>query len=265
MNKELAGQAVKEKAEGSAAPSAISEAVLEIAVSGRDPAGTAALDQTSDETAPYGEAAENPDPTPAPDAAQKSDGTGESAPIQVDFASLQRQCPDVIGWLYCPYTPINCPVVWGSDNSYYLNHLPDGSKNNNGSLFADYREAGDFSGWNTVIYGHNMKSGAMFGSLKEYRAQEYFDAHPVLYLLTPEKSYKVVLFAGAEVNLASPVYRFPAEKEDRDRAVESCLAASTFVSGVTSGSDSRILTLSTCINGKEDVRYVLLGELQELE
>ena len=94
--------------------------------------------------------------------------TAEKAPISVDFAALQAENPDIIAWLYSEDTPINYPVVQSKDNQYYLRRLTDGSYNTNGTLFMDYRDAADLSGFNTIIYGHRMKSKAMFGTLPGY-------------------------------------------------------------------------------------------------
>ena len=94
--------------------------------------------------------------------------TADIVPIQVDFDVLSKENQDVIGWLYCPDTSINYPVVQAADNEYYLHRLLDDSKNAAGTLFMDYRNSADLSDWNSVIYGHNMKNGSMFGSLPDY-------------------------------------------------------------------------------------------------
>ena len=95
----------------------------------------------------------------------------EAAPIQVDFEALRQQNPDIIAWIYSTDTPINYPVVQSEDNSYYLRRLIDGTRNTAGTIFADFRNAPDFSDRNTLVYGHNMKNNPMFGTLSEYRKQ----------------------------------------------------------------------------------------------
>ena len=106
----------------------------------------------------------------------------------VDFASLQQTNPYIVGWLYSEGTPINYPVVQGTDNSYYLTHLYDGTYNANGCLFLDRRVNRDFSSLHSIIYGHYMRSGAMCASLAGYKDQAYYEEHPTLMLMTPDKN-----------------------------------------------------------------------------
>ena len=98
----------------------------------------------------------------------------ETAPIIVDFEVLQTENKDIIAWLHCPDTKINYPVAQSEDNSYYLKHLYDGTANKVGCLFIDYENAEDFSDNNTIIYGHNMKNGSIFGTLDSYKKADYW-------------------------------------------------------------------------------------------
>ena len=188
----------------------------------------------------------------------------ETAPIAVDFDALLDTCGDVVGWLYCEDTPVNYPVVQGKDNNYYLYRLLDGTQHPNGTLFLDCNAAPDFSGWNSVIYGHNMKNDTMFGSLEEYRKQEYYNAHPVLYLLTPEQDYKVVLIAGYVTPSTSDAYTIPEMVEERDKLAEKAISASTFQTDVEVAEEDRLLSLSTCVYDYENARYVLVGVLRPI-
>lgn len=185
--------------------------------------------------------------------------SAEPAPIEVDFSVLKSECPDIAAWLYCEDTPINLPVVQGEDNEYYLHRLTDGTLNSNGTLFIDCRGAADFSDFNTVIYGHNMKSGRMFGSLQNYKDPAYYKAHPVLWLLTPGGVYKAEAAAGAVVPADSGVYS--SRKEEMSGDAAQVFASSAFKSGLTFEPDARWLTLSTCSYEYENARYVLLCRL----
>ncbi len=190
----------------------------------------------------------------------------ETAPITVDFDALISDCSDVVGWLYCPDTPINYPVVQAEDNDYYLRRLLDGTYNSSGSLFMDYRCASDFSGWNTVIYGHNMKNDAMFGTLQDYKKQEYYDAHPVLYLLTPTQDYKIDLIGGYTTpGTAEDTYGIPQTQEGRDALIARAQQYSTFLTDTAVNAGERLITLSTCAYEYDNARYVLVGVLRPLE
>lgn len=94
-----------------------------------------------------------------PPASEETEETpAEPAWPEVDFTALAAVNPDVTAWLYGPDTGISYPVVQGTDNDYYLDHLLDGTANSAGCLFVDTSCRLDFSGRNTVIYGHRMKT-----------------------------------------------------------------------------------------------------------
>ena len=136
--------------------------------------------------------------------------------LVIDHAALKASNPDYKGWLYVPCLEISYPVVRGEDNEYYLTHLADGSGNRNGCLFVDCGNSSDFSDDNTIIYGHHMRSGAMFASLVNYRDQDYYDAHPFLYLILGETPYRVDLFSGYDVAASTvPYSRTFRTKHDR--------------------------------------------------
>ncbi|MDR3766600.1 MAG: class B sortase [Butyricicoccus sp.] len=134
--------------------------------------------------------------------------------FQVDFNALSRINPDVVGWLYVPDTVISYPVVQGGDNAYYLTHLFDGTQNRAGCLFLD-RWCQGLEGKNSVIYGHAMKNGTLFASLKQYQNQSYYEAHPLLYLYTPEKTLTIRLFSAYETDTKGDAWRLSFSSEER--------------------------------------------------
>lgn len=206
----------------------------------------------------------SPQYTPAPENGTPQGEEVETAPITVDFPVLQAQNPDIVAWLYCEDTPIHYPVLQSEDNSYYLRRLVDGSYNTAGSLFLDYRNAADFTGWSHIIYGHNMKNGSMFGTLQKYADQEYYEAHPVLYLLTPQQDYKIELIAGYTIAASSELYEAAGTLEAQGALIQEAREKSTFVSDVEVGPEDRVVVLSTCAYVFEDARYVLIGVMRSL-
>lgn len=191
--------------------------------------------------------------------------TPETSPIEVDFEALWQENEDIVAWIYCEDTPIHYPVVQSSDNSYYLRRLLNGDYNENGTIFLDYRCSSDFSDFNSVVYGHHMKSGAMFGTLPKYKDQEYYDKHPVMYLLTPDITYKVELIAGYITPSDSELYSLPKTPESKSAFLQHALQKSTFTSSVTASETDSFITLSTCSYEYENARYVVIGRLVALD
>lgn len=194
---------------------------------------------------------------------QETTHTAPDELLSVDFDTLQSVKPDIQAWLYMSGSSIHSPVLQAEDNSTYLYRLADGSSNAHGSLFIDCRNAGDFSDWNTLIYGHNMKDGSMFGGLKKYRKQAYYDAHPEMTLFTPEKTYRMEIFAAVTTDVSAAVYRVPAAREERDELVQWAQRNSEIECNVSIGTEDRIVTLSTCTGGDDD-RFVVLAVLREI-
>ena len=185
-------------------------------------------------------------------------------PIEVDFNSLKDKNKDIVAWIYSKDTEINYPIVQAKDNNYYLRRLIDGSYNIAGSLFIDYKNSNDFTDYNTIIYGHNMKNGTMFGTLTKYQKQEYYDEHKEMYLFTENKNYKIEIFAGYITSSDGELYDFQKKDTIREKLIETAIKKSTFKSEIKPLKEDKIITLSTCSYDFEDARYVLLGILNEI-
>jgi len=182
--------------------------------------------------------------------------------LSIDFATLRNVNADAVAWLYCPDTPIDYPVMRADDYNWYLHHLPDGTYNANGSLFLDYNCPVDFSGDLSIIYGHNMKSGKMFGSLTEYKKQAYFEQHPYMYLYTPEGNYRVDLIYGSVVGTGEWRDRAFMFDLNLDALMSYSVYNTTFESGLSRSVSDRVIALSTRSYEFDDARYVVLGLLR---
>lgn len=188
--------------------------------------------------------------------------TNEPDYITVDFATLQAKYPDVVGWLYCANTGLNYPIVQTAEEGgeYYLYRDIDGSSNKNGTVFLDWRCSSTFTSQNNLVYGHNMKTGRMFAPIVKYRDQSFYDAHPYMYLYTPNQLYKVNLFAGMVTPGDSDVYNYSLSSD----YIKECISNSTFKSSVGTPTGN-ILTLSTCAYDYDNARYVVMGELVPID
>ena len=212
---------------------------------------------------------EIPEASDTPESAAPSEAEDATPDIrwpQVDFAALKQINPDIVGWLYCEGTEINYPVVQGEDNSYYLNHLFDGTGNPSGCLFLDCSIAGDFSAPHSIIYGHNMKNGLMFAQLEQYKEQAYYEAHPQMLLLTPEQNYTITLFSGYTASSSADAWTLHfADQTAWSDWLQRAVDQSVFQSAYQPSDTDTIITLSTCSYDFDEARFVLLGALQAAE
>jgi len=188
---------------------------------------------------------------------EQSETVPEETSFAVDFELLARINNQVVGWI-SDGAGINYPVVQGSDNDYYLNHLFDGTINKNGSIFVDYRNTPEFADRNTFIYGHNMLNGTMFAGLSQYSTAGYYEQHPELILNTPEGTYSLQVFSGYVTPGNSDIYQLEFRDDTEfERYLEKIRLMSDFVTDVSVTAQDRIVTLSTCTYEYEEARYVV--------
>ena len=182
-------------------------------------------------------------------------------PITVDFSVLKQENEDIVAWIYSENTPINYPVVQSTDNEFYLRKLINGKYNIAGSIFMDYRNNSNMEDNNTIIYGHNMQNNTMFGTLQEYKKQEYYDEHKIMYLFTPEEQYTIELFAGYTISVKSDIYDMSTiTQEDIEEAINN----SDFESNVIIKPGDKFVTLSTCAYEYDGARYIVIGVLHKI-
>ena len=181
----------------------------------------------------------------------------------IDFESLQKINPDVIGWLEMEAVDtINYPITQGEDNDYYLHRTFQKTDNFAGSIFLDYMNKSNFGQRNSVVYGHNMKNGSMFGSLKKYRDEEVYKTSPYFWIYTPERIYKYEIFNCSTVGAVSNTYtlEFGSRKEFQNYLDKALMQSQVDSSKVKVKSSDKIVTLSTC-TGDEETRFVVQGKL----
>lgn len=183
----------------------------------------------------------------------------------VDFAMLREINADIVAWLYIEGTDINYPVVQGKDNSYYLNHLFDGTKNKAGCLFLDSRLDSGFADRNSVIYGHHLRNRTMFTGLMKYKKQDFYDAHSRALLLTPDGKYEVLFFSGYVSDTASKAWEIDFADITFEEWLLEIATHSYFKSDVVPGAEDRVVTLSTCTYEFDDARFVLHGVIREYD
>ena len=182
--------------------------------------------------------------------------------MNIDFTALKKINPDSTAWLYCPDTMIDYPVMKATDYDHYLHYMSDGTYSANGALFIDHNNAPDFSDDLTIIYGHNMKSSQMFGSLSGYKKQSYFEKHPYMYLYTEDGDYRVELIYGCVVGAGEWRDRAFMYERNLDSLMSYAEHNTTFKSDVRFMPGDKVVAMSTCSYEFNDARYVVIGVLR---
>ena len=182
------------------------------------------------------------------------------------FDELLKKNSDTVGYLSVNNTKINYPVVQASTNSYYLNRDFNKRKNSMGWIFMDYRNNAKDLDKNTIIYGHNIKQGIMFGTLKYALNSSWYkkESNQVITFNTPTKNMKWRIFS---------IYRIPATEDYLKTEFESDEEYMEFLNmlknrsinnfNVELNESSKILTLSTCFS--HTTRHVVHAVLESEE
>ena len=173
--------------------------------------------------------------------------------INVDFNSLKRTNPDVVGWLKVNGTNINYPFVQSSDNDYYLTHSFNKSYNGGGWVFLDYRNNGT-NNKNTIIYAHGRSDKTMFGTLKNVLNNGW---------LNNTNNYVIKISTETENSLWQifSVYRIPTtsdylqtnfnDETEYQNFLDMIKDRSSYNFNTSVASTDNILTLSTCYNNSD--------------
>lgn len=182
--------------------------------------------------------------------------------VNVRHEVLKSINDDFVGWLYYEPLEISYPVVRGNDNDYYTSYTFEGDKNSSGAIFMDFLNKPDYSNYNTIIYGHNMRNGTMFGSLKKMLNDETIAQNdPYFYVFTEDKSYMYEIFAVYLTNASSHTYDLIEDEAGQAEYLEYINKTATYRSEKEVTASDRIVTLSTCHGLHSNNRTVVHGVL----
>lgn len=192
---------------------------------------------------------------------EKKDDTKEEA-FSVDFEKLLEMNSDVVGWIrFDEPSEINYPVVQGRDNEEYLKRTFEANTNKLGTLFVDVNNPGDFSGRNTFIYGHNMKNGSMFAQLLKYKDDSFYKEHPYFYIYTPDGKVRTyeIFSAGAVKDTSDSYIMDYADDAAFQTYIDYIKQQSAYPTSAEVTTASKIVSLSTCTNVRDDERFLVHG------
>lgn len=182
--------------------------------------------------------------------------------IALNHTYLKSINEDFKGWLYYEPLELSYPVVRGDDNDYYTHYTFEKEKNNSGAIFMDFLNKPDFSDYNTIVYGHNMRNGTMFGSLKKLlNDTEMIEEDPYFYVFTEDKSYMYEIFAVYITRADSQTYDLIDTAEDQEEYLEYIEKTATWLSDKEVTGEDKVVTLSTCHGLHSNNRTVVHGVL----
>lgn len=175
--------------------------------------------------------------------------------------SLSEKYKNVVGWITFPDTPIDYPVLYGSNDEYYLRHGYDGKYSRVGSIFLSCENKSDFSDRYNLLYGHNMLDDSMFGPLLNYAEDpDYIKSHPTFFIANKNEV--------CEYDIVSYFYVYPSDslyaisyynEKEYDILTANISAASMQDLGFTLTPADDIVILSTC-NDTGKYRFVVCGK-----
>lgn len=167
---------------------------------------------------------------------------------------------DMVAWITIDGTNIDYPVMQGIDNVKYLNTDPFGEYSLSGSIFLDSRNRPDFTDEYSLIYGHHMEYGKMFGALDDFLNSDYLRGHTGGTLIIgkeAEKTYDLEVFACMEASAREDVVFNPGQSDEIRQYVKD--HAKIYE---TERSD-RIIGLSTCAEGDMVTRIIVFCYILE--
>lgn len=191
---------------------------------------------------------------------EEADPEVQEGPV-IDFDALKAINEDIVGWLEMESLDISYPIVQAKDNDYYLHRTFKKTYNFAGSIFLEHENKSDFSDPNSIVYGHNMKNGSMFGTLKKFRSHEPYDQSKYFWVCTPGKNYKYEIFSAAEVAVGSEAYTlFSHPDKEFTEYLKNMKAQSVLkTDDVELTKSDKVVTLSTC-TGNSSTRFILQGK-----
>lgn len=187
--------------------------------------------------------------------------TMEKSSPEVDFTSLKEINPDIIGWIYISGTKVNYPILRHSkSDDYYLSHTPEKKLNKLGSIYMHHDSDSGFLDAHTILYGHNMRSGQMFGELSNYRDSKFAEAHSDIWICLPEETLHCTVYSAYVCGVEDLTYTigYALGGKRYGDFIRHTVEKSCFDIGKCPTDRERVITLSTCTDsGDVGKRFVV--------
>ncbi len=204
-----------------------------------------------------------PEPSEDPDIFAR---TRKDPDRNIDFKGLTAANGDIYAWISIPGTDIDYPVLYCGDNAYYLSHNAFNEESKSGSIFCDMRNAKGFRDPVTVLYGHRMNDGSMFAQLNRFEDVAFFNQNQIINIYTPDGQWEYKVFAAYRTDNNNILYGKDFNDPEQYQLYLDGLKAihddHANIGSELPTSKDYILTLSTCVKGDEDSRYIVQAMLR---
>ncbi|MDO4556606.1 MAG: class B sortase [Lachnospiraceae bacterium] len=192
--------------------------------------------------------------------------TGETE-NPIDFDKLTSYNDELYAWIHIPNTEIDYPVAQhDGEQDYYLKHDMYGEAAFAGCIYTEDCNSKEFTDPNTLIYGHNMRNGSMFQNLHLFEDAEFFEDNQYVYIYTPRHMLTYHIFAAYEYDDRHIMnsFDFTDEKVYADY-LDSIFSTRSMNANIREDeevtADDKIITLSTCVGGNTEARYLVQAVL----
>ena len=187
---------------------------------------------------------------------------------RASFEELLAINPDVCAWVTLDNTKIDYPVLQGSTNLTYINRDVYGSFALAGSIFLDTRSSRDFSDAYSLLYGHHMENGGMFGDLDLYKDQTFFNENSTGMLILPDRAYNLEIFACLLIDAGEDAIFDPEQQQTDIDGLLSYARKNNLhlrreaINKLERLDTPQVLALSTCSTEFTDARTIILAVME---
>lgn len=241
-----------------------------------EPSAESSDEESSEEPSEISEEASSEESDVSDETSEESEDSGEETSEyvyeDVNFAVYQKINKDIYAWIRIPGTPIDYPILnRKGDNEYYLKRNYYRYADTRGSIFTEDYNNRDFNDPVTLIYGHNMSSGSMFGSIqKTYTKKSFMQSHKELQIILPDKTYTYEIFAAVPYSNIHLMYYYDFTNTYVFTEVMNDILSVRAMNAVVDKTvkvtpDDHIVILSTCLSGNGNQRYLLLAVRRDAE
>ena len=180
------------------------------------------------------------------------------------LTELQKQYDEMIGWIQIEKTKIDYPIMQAENNKFYLTHSYEGKKLRAGSIFLDYRNDPLLIDRHSIIYGHDLRNGSMFGQLYQFKDQSFAEANRYFTIDTGNEQLQLEVFAAYETTTDFYYIETDFTNESFEQFIKTVKKKSVITFDENINGSDQIITLSTCVSDSgSDERFVVHAKVVE--